>query len=135
VVSRLTNPELRGAFTDEIRRDQEGARASHRGPRTQKLISLEEARKRKPVSDWKTVDIPKPSFTGVRTWDPVALEDIVPYIDWTPFFHVWELKGTYPRILEAPGVGDKARELLDDAQGLLKQIVAIDRAVRQVVVE
>jgi 5-methyltetrahydrofolate--homocysteine methyltransferase len=65
----------------------------------------------------------RPSFTGVKVEEDVPLEDIVPYIDWTPFFQTWELKGVYPRILDDPTVGPKARELFEDAQQLLKQIV------------
>ncbi len=124
VVGQLNNPKLRENFVEGIRQDQEGARASHRGAQAQKLISLEEARRRKPKYDWAILDIARPSFTGVRTCAPVPLEEIVPYIDWTPLFHVWELKGAYPRIFDAPGVGAKARELFEDAQVLLKQIVA-----------
>jgi 5-methyltetrahydrofolate--homocysteine methyltransferase len=124
VVGQLSNPKLRGNFSEEIRKDQDKARASHRGPQAQKLISIGEARKRKPSIDWARLDIPRPSFVGVKSRASVPLEEIVPYIDWTPFFHVWELKGTYPRIFDAPGVGPKARELFDDAQRLLGQIAA-----------
>ena len=60
----------------------------------------------------------------MRAYDNVPLEDIVPYIDWTPFFHAWELRGIYPRILDQPEVGPKARELFDDAQKLLARIVS-----------
>jgi 5-methyltetrahydrofolate--homocysteine methyltransferase len=70
------------------------------------------------------MEIARPSFTGIRVFDPVPLEEIVPFIDWTPFFHAWELRGVYPRILDAPDVGAKARELWDDAKKLLAQIVS-----------
>ncbi len=64
-----------------------------------------------------------PSFTGNRTWDHVPLKNLVPLIDWTPFFHAWELKGIYPRILQDPVVGPRAQELFDDAKKLLAEIV------------
>jgi 5-methyltetrahydrofolate--homocysteine methyltransferase len=65
-----------------------------------------------------------PDFLGIRVLDPVPLEEIVPYIDWTPFFHAWELRGIYPDILDRPGVGEAARELFDNARQLLDEIVA-----------
>jgi 5-methyltetrahydrofolate--homocysteine methyltransferase len=123
VVSNLKNPETRAAFSDSNRREQEAARAAHGRPSAQKLLPIEEARRRKPPFDWAKMDIPRPSFTGVKVCSPVPLEEIVPYIDWTPFFHVWELRGTYPKILEKENVGARAKELFDDAQKLLQQIV------------
>ncbi|MBI4164413.1 MAG: methionine synthase, partial [Acidobacteria bacterium] len=124
VVGHLKNPELKKAFVEENRQEQEKARASHRNAGAPKLLSLEEARRRKPVFDWSRQEIPKPSFTGVRAIDSYPLEEIVPYIDWTPFFHAWELRGVYPRILEASGTGERARELWEDGKKLLAQIVA-----------
>ena len=123
VVGQLKSPERRRAFEEQNRQEQEKTRESHRGPQSQNLISLAEARKRKPQFDWRNIDIPCPAFTGIKVFDPVPLEEIVPYIDWTPFFHTWELRGTYPKIFQAEGVGSKARELFDDAQTLLKRIV------------
>ena len=71
----------------------------------------------------ESTSVYKPSFTGVKVDEDVPLEEIVPYIDWTPFFQTWELRGVYPRILQDAIVGSKARELFEDAQQLLKQIV------------
>jgi 5-methyltetrahydrofolate--homocysteine methyltransferase len=122
VVSQLKNPEWRPAFQEENLREQEKLRASHR-PAAQKLLPLLEARQRKPPIDWKE-DVARPSFTGIRAFPALPLEEIVPYIDWTPFFQVWELRGTYPKILDDLVVGSKARELLADAQKLLERIVA-----------
>jgi 5-methyltetrahydrofolate--homocysteine methyltransferase len=124
VVSSLKSPEQRATFAEQNRREQERTREQHRGPRVAQLLSLEEARRRKPRIDWRNYKPPMPSFTGVRKWDSIALPDLVPYIDWTPFFHAWELKGIYPRILEDATVGPRAKELLDDAQKLLAEIVA-----------
>ncbi|MGE5325583.1 MAG: vitamin B12 dependent-methionine synthase activation domain-containing protein, partial [Deltaproteobacteria bacterium] len=123
VVGSLMSATLRKGFIESNRKEQESARAAHQLPGAQKLLSLDEARRRKPVFDWTKADVPQPSFTGVKSWSPVPLDEIVPYIDWTPFFHVWELRGTYPRIFDVQEVGARARELFDDAQGLLKKIV------------
>ncbi len=124
VVGHLKNPELKRVFVEENRQEQEKARASHRGAAAQKLLPLEEARRRKPVYDYAQMEIARPSFTGIRVFDPVPLEEIVPFIDWTPFFHAWELRGIYPRILDAPETGERARELWEDARKLLAEIVS-----------
>ncbi len=124
VVGHLKSPELKATFDDNNRREQEKARVDHRNKQSQRpLLTLEEARRRQPAIEWSPSSVYKPSFTGVKVDDDVPLEDIVPYIDWTPFFQTWELRGVYPRILDDPTVGPKARELFEDAQQLLKQIV------------
>ena len=87
------------------------------------MLPLPEARRRRTPLDWAGYDPPRPSFLGVRTFDPYPLAELVPYIDWSPFFHTWELKGTYPRIFENPAWGARAKELFDDAQRLLQRIV------------
>jgi len=122
VVTQLKNPDSRTAFEEENRREQEKLRALHR-PAAQKLLTLEEARRRKLPIDWSRAEIPRPAFTGIRAFAAVPLEGIVPYIDWTPLFQVWELRGTYPKILDDPASGSRARELLCDAQKLLGRIV------------
>jgi 5-methyltetrahydrofolate--homocysteine methyltransferase len=124
VVGHLKSPELKGAFDDNNRREQEKARSDHRNKQSQRpLLTLDEARRRQPTIDWNQSSVFRPSFTGIKVDEDVPLEDIVPYIDWTPFFQTWELRGVYPRILDDPTVGPKARELFEDAQQLLKQIV------------
>lgn len=122
VVGSLLSDGLKARFVDENRAEQERTREKHRGPQTQSLLSFAEARARKPIFDWKSYSPPKPSFLGVRAC-AVPLAEIVPYIDWTPFFHAWELRGIYPRILDEPNVGPKAKELFHDAQQLLSRIV------------
>jgi len=123
VVSQLKNQERRPAFQEENRRDQEKLRAAHK-PAAQRLLTLEEARRRKPPIDWAAARPARPAFTGVQGFPALPLAEIVPYIDWTPFFQAWELRGTYPKILDDATVGSKARELLEDAQKLLARIVA-----------
>ena len=123
VVGRLKSDDLRPVFEAENRALQDKLRREHQAKRSARpLLALEEARHRRPRLDWDTYEIPTPSFTGVRAVE-VPLADIVPYIDWSPFFTTWELKGTYPRIFENPDWGSKAKELFADAQELLSRIV------------
>ena len=131
VVGHLINPELKPAFAAQNGRDQEKLRRQHAGQRV-KLVSIDEARRRGPKFDRKEAEIAKPEFTGLRMLSsaagqngalPVALEDLVPCIDWSPLFHTWELRGRYPSILQHEKHGAQARELFQDAQKLLEQIV------------
>jgi 5-methyltetrahydrofolate--homocysteine methyltransferase len=123
VMSSLVSGELKNNFIEENSREQERAREKHSSRKAQPLISFEEARSKKPVYDWSAYAPPRPSFLGTRVYSPVPLEEIVPYIDWTPFFHAWELRGIYPKIFEQENVGPKAKELFDDGQKLLERIV------------
>src|SRR3984957_6223040 len=121
VVSNLISPELKPAFVTKNLAEQQKLRREHEAQRDIKpLLSIEKARERRTPIDWKAGDIAKPSFTGTRVLENVPLEELVPFIDWSPFFHTWELRGRYPAILDDP----KAKELFDDAQQLLKRIVA-----------
>ncbi|HTV54640.1 MAG TPA: vitamin B12 dependent-methionine synthase activation domain-containing protein, partial [Terriglobia bacterium] len=122
VVGRLKSPEQRSKFVEENRQEQEKLRQMHR-PHVQPLLTIEEARRRKPAFDWTRISPPRPYYLGTRVFDSVPLDQITPYIDWSPFFQAWELRGTYPRILDTDGVGSKARELFEDAQSLLGRIV------------
>jgi 5-methyltetrahydrofolate--homocysteine methyltransferase len=124
VVGSLLSDDLRTSFIEENRRLQAELREQHANRQDQhKILSLEEARARAPRLDWSAYQPPKPSFTGVRVLDDFPLEKLVPFIDWTPFFHAWELRGRYPQILEDEVVGERAKEVLADAQVLLKRIV------------
>ncbi|MGH7232550.1 MAG: methionine synthase [Nitrospiraceae bacterium] len=124
VVGHLINPELKPAFVERNCLDQEHVRHAHqnRGPKT--LLTLAQARDRRTRIEWKASDLPQPAFIGARVLDQFPLDRIVPFIDWTPFFHTWELKGRYPAILDGSAIGEKARELFDDAQQLLQDIVS-----------
>ena len=88
-----------------------------------RAMSLVEAIANKPAFDWSGYVAPKPSFTGVKVLDDIDLRELAQYIDWTPFFASWELIGRYPLILEDEIVGEAARDLFRDAQGMLKRIV------------
>jgi 5-methyltetrahydrofolate--homocysteine methyltransferase len=119
VVSSLMSPDQKSAFADSTRLDQEQVRQAHqdRGPKV--LLTLEQAREGKPSIAWSAEDVSQPAFTGVRALGRFPLDQIVPFIDWTPFFHTWELRGRYPQILAEP----RAKELFGDAQKLLQEII------------
>ncbi|WP_454061785.1 methionine synthase [Candidatus Nitrospira salsa] len=124
VVRQLLSPEGKTAFIEKVQEQQAQTREAYKNKQTtKKLISLEEARKRRTAVQWQASDIAVPSFLGTRVIDNMALEDLVPFIDWTPFFHTWELKGRYPKIFEDATVGSRAKELFDDAQKLLQEII------------
>jgi 5-methyltetrahydrofolate--homocysteine methyltransferase len=124
VAASLLNPGLQAAFVEQIRTDQEAARVAHRERKPQRsLLTLPQARKRRTRIDRMEETIAKPSFLGVRTLDKFPLDQIVPYIDWSPFFHVWELRGRYPQIFDDETVGARAKDLFEDAQKLLARIV------------
>ncbi len=124
VVSSLINPDLKNAFDVKNRAEQEESRKEHAGKRAAApVLSIEKARERRTSLDWKNHPPSRPSFTGFRTFRDFPLADLVPFIDWSPFFHTWELRGRYPKIFDDPVVGGRAKELFEDAQKLLKQIV------------
>ena len=103
---------------------QDELREKHYSKRKAKpLLPIAEARARAPRIDWRADDIPQPEFTGVRVEDDFPLETLVEFIDWSPFFHAWELQGRYPKIFDDATVGEKAKELFDDAKELLDRIV------------
>jgi 5-methyltetrahydrofolate--homocysteine methyltransferase len=136
VVNSLLNEELKSAFDKKTREDYERLRRDH-SARTQRknLLTLEGARANRTPIDWSNYVPPKPEFLGVRVYQTAgsaqndtvhffSLRTLAEYIDWSPFFHAWELRGRYPAIFEDPKIGKHARELFDDAQDLLDRIVA-----------
>jgi 5-methyltetrahydrofolate--homocysteine methyltransferase len=129
VVEKLTRPEGRAELDRENRALQDEERAAFGRKRQRKLVSYEEARQRRFATDWDSVSIGWPSFLGTRVLRDVPLEEIVPYIDWSPFFMTWELKGKYPRIFDDPVVGAEARKLFDHAHELLTRLVR-DRSLQ-----
>jgi 5-methyltetrahydrofolate--homocysteine methyltransferase len=86
-------------------------------------VPYAEACAKKFPTDWSTVDIPTPSFLGRREVRDLPLDELLPYVDWSPFFMTWELKGKYPKIFDDPNVGPTAKKLFDDAKKLLDKIV------------
>ncbi len=123
VCSTLMNGELRQSYIDQIKAEYDKAREAHLNKRSDKRFkTLEEARQHRFQIDLAQV-APAPKFTGTKVLEDFPLEELLLYIDWTPFFHTWELRGSYPRIFEDKNVGDEAKKLFDDAQALLKRIV------------
>jgi 5-methyltetrahydrofolate--homocysteine methyltransferase len=124
VMERLMTPEGRRKLDAENRAEQARlVEAFHRRQQAT-LVPYREAVARRLATDWAIADIPAPSFTGVRALDDYPLEELVPYIDWTPFFMAWEMRGKYPAIFDDPARGAEARRLFDDARRLLDRIVA-----------
>ena len=123
VVEKLINPEARQKLAAENRELQKQLVASYAKRQDVKLLPYAEAVAKRFQSDWATVDIPKPDFIGRKVLENVPLETLRQYIDWSPFFMTWELKGKYPRIFEDPNLGETARKLFDDANELLDEII------------
>ena len=125
VAQHLVSKESREKFVTDTREDYEKVRTAHSGRRAQlKWLSLEQARANKFKIDWQHYTPPVPKDLGLQIFDDMPLEFLVPYIDWTPFFHTWELKGSYPKILDDEEKGEEAKKLFADAQEMLVQIVA-----------
>jgi len=122
VVSSLLSSTHRDAFDKANKEDQATLRQQYATRQDRPLLSYPEAKARRLKTDWSTLDIPVPSFTGRREVT-VELEALVPFIDWTFFFAAWELKGRYPNILDDRKLGPAARELYDNATTLLSMIV------------
>jgi len=122
VTTKLLSDDGKAAFVAEHRADYEALRKAHSAPR-QKVISLEVARARRTPMEWRAEDLPAPEFTGVRVLDNFPLATLRTFIDWTPFFHAWELKGVYPRIFEHPEQGAQARQIFAEANALLDTII------------
>jgi len=120
VASNLISAEHKPKFAAQIREEYDRVRATH-SSQTAKLLSLEAARRNAPKL--KFDDLAKPEFTGTKKIEP-ALAELVPFIDWSPFFHTWELRGVYPKILQHEKHGEEATKLFADAQKLLEEIVS-----------
>ncbi len=123
VTTSLLSEENKPAFVVQHRADYEALRKAHLAPRA-KLVSLETARKRRTPIDWRVADLAVPEFTGVRVLRDFPLATLRDFIDWTPFFHTWGLKGVYPRILEHAEHGEQAQQLFTEANALLDVIIA-----------
>ena len=123
VATSLLSEKSKGEFVAQHRAEYEAVRKSHAAPR-QQVVSLEAARARRTTIEWRAEDIPIPEFTGVRVLDDFPLATLRDFIDWTPFFHTWGLKGVYPRILEEGERGTQACQLFADGNALLDKIIA-----------
>jgi len=123
VCSNLMSKDNRDAYIQGIKDEYAKAREAHLNKKSDKrFVTIDEARVQKIALD--LTEIPqKPSFLGTKVIEAYPLEELVPYIDWTPFFHTWELRGSYPKIFDDKTVGVEAKKLYDDARALLTEIV------------
>lgn len=124
VVEKLIGDDVtRGAFHEENRRVQADLVTSFNKRQQVKLASFADAKAKRFATDWATVDVPTPEFTGLRTLEDFPLAELRDYIDWSPFFMTWELRGKYPKIFEDKVVGEEAKRLFDDANEMLDRII------------
>ncbi|MDH4991654.1 methionine synthase [Aquamicrobium lusatiense] len=124
VVSSLLSQDLKPGYVDALRAEYRKVTDAHeRSEREKQRLPLAKARANLHRIDWATYEPPKPSFTGIRVFETWDLAELARYIDWTPFFQTWELKGRYPKILEDEKQGAVARQLYEDAQAMLKKII------------
>jgi 5-methyltetrahydrofolate--homocysteine methyltransferase len=122
VTTSLLSDQGKSAFVAQHRADYEALRKAHSAPKLS-VVSLEAARKRRTPIEWRAQDLPVPAFTGVRVLDNFPLATLREFIDWSPFFHTWGLKGIYPRILEHEQHGAQARQVFSEGNALLDVII------------
>jgi 5-methyltetrahydrofolate--homocysteine methyltransferase len=122
VTTSLLSDDGKEDFVVQHSAEYEQLRKAHSAPR-QQVVSLAEARRRRTPIEWLAEDLPAPEFTGIRVLDNFPLATLREYIDWTPFFHTWGMKGIYPRILDHPEQGSHARQIFADANALLDILI------------
>ena len=123
VVGALISPETRHSLREKNRLEQQEIRTQYENRVGTQLLTYEEARRRRLMTEWDKQTISVPEFTGARALKDFSLRELVPFIDWSPFFHTWEMRGRYPDLLKDPVRGPAAQELFENAQELLSQIV------------
>ena len=124
VVQALLSTQARGAYIDTVRAEYSKVAEAHRRSEADKQrLPLAKARANAFKTDWASYNPPRPLFTGTRVFRTYDVGELVPYIDWTPFFQTWEMRGRYPAILDDEKQGEAARQLFDDAQAMLARVV------------
>ena len=124
VAQNLVGAESREPFVARTKQEYAQKREQHANRRQREpLLPLAQARANRSPLDWTRYVPPKPAFLGIRAFDDYPLAELVKRIDWTPFFHAWELRGRYPAILDDPAQGEQARHLFADAQTMLDHII------------
>ncbi len=124
VAGSLMSRENKDNFIQNLKSEYSKAREEHsKRQKDKNYISIDQARANKAPIDWTTTKVTKPAFLGTKFFDDYSLSEISKYIDWTPFFQTWQLKGKFPKILEDPIIGTEAKKLYDDAKALLKEVV------------
>jgi 5-methyltetrahydrofolate--homocysteine methyltransferase len=135
VAGALVQEERREAFVAGIRAEYEAVRQDRAGRQAkERRLTIAEARANRVPIDWSTIEPPRPTFLGPRTFAEESLRDLVDFIDWTPFFATWEMRGAFPAILDDPRLGPAARDLHRDALALLDRIVDQGRLTANAVV-
>lgn len=124
VVGNLLSKDAKPGYVETLQAEYQKVTEAHeRSEREKQRLPLARARSNAYRTDWSGYTPPKPSFLGTRVFDTWSLEELARYIDWTPFFQTWELKGRYPKILDDEKQGATARQLFDDAQTMLDKII------------
>jgi 5-methyltetrahydrofolate--homocysteine methyltransferase len=123
VATQLMSRDFKAAFVQECRHDYVETRKRHDNRRSRSLLSYPEAVANGLSWDWAAYQPPVPSFTGIKVFEDYPLQDLVPYIDWTPFFLAWNLSGRYPQILQDAVVGEAATSLFQDALEMLETLI------------
>ena len=124
VVGKLLNENEKDNFVNEIKEDFNEIRINRLKKENVKKLSIDTARKRKFLSNWKKIKPTRPSLVGIKAFDNYPLHELEHYIDWSPFFHAWELKGLYPKILSDKKFGEQAVKLMEDGKQLLNHIIS-----------
>jgi len=132
VTTSLLSVDGKAAFVAQHRADYDNLRRAHATPK-HKLVPLSVARENRTPITWRAEDIARPEKSGVQILDDIPLDELREYIDWTPFFHTWELKGVYPRIFDHEKYGDAARQLFSEGNALLDDIIARKRITARAV--
>ena len=122
VTTSLLSQEGKPEFVAKHRAEYDALRKAHAAPR-RAVVPLETARARRTPIEWRAEDLARPGFFGARALDDFPLATLREFIDWSPFFHTWELKGVYPRILEDEKQGEQARQIFAEGNALLDRIV------------
>ena len=123
VCSNLLSDELRNDYVSSVRDDYVKVREQHASKKGQKMIPIAAARNNRLAIGWSNYIAPRPAFTGVRALKNYPLADVLPFLDWAPFFQTWDLAGRFPDILEDGVVGEAARNVYHEGQSMLKRIV------------
>tara|TARA_B100001750_G_scaffold56230_1_gene44470 strand:- start:509 stop:1459 length:951 start_codon:yes stop_codon:yes gene_type:complete len=118
------NDESKENYTKEVRSEFEQIRETRKNKEIKPHLSIEEARKRKINIDWKNYKPPIPKLNNNAVFNDYPLDELIDYIDWSPFFHAWELKGIFPRILNDKKYGNEAKKIFSDGKELLDKIVS-----------
>ncbi|MBB3050081.1 5-methyltetrahydrofolate--homocysteine methyltransferase [Prauserella isguenensis] len=122
VVASLLHDEQRETLMAEVQADYDALRTRHSNKQGKPLISLEQARENRTPLDWSSYTPPTPAKPGIHVLEDYDLAELRDYIDWQPFFNAWEMKGSFPDILNNPSTGETARKLYDDAQAMLDKL-------------